>query len=202
MLARPAQLAPAALLVLAACNTPGQGTVGESPTLTPTFDAIPLDQALPPTPVRLVPGVCTVGDVDLVGQRVRATLALELDVGDVFGLNRIQAADGRYDFTIQTLSPLSCTPIEGVTIGPLRVDFGFDYQGALADDGGEKCVYASSVTFTDFTVTGLEVLDGAIEAAIQANILESIDRAHAETLNFAPLADGATGRCSDWSPLE
>ncbi|QDU67978.1 hypothetical protein [Engelhardtia mirabilis] len=192
-----------ALPVLAAgCQSTGTGETGGSPQITPTFDAVPLDQILADTPIRMIPGLCTVGDVDLTGQRVRATLAIELDAGGIFGLNSIQLTDGRFDFTIQTLAPITCTPIQGVTIGPLRVDFELDYQGALANDGGEKCVYASKVEFTQFSLSGIEVLDGVVEAAVKENILAAIDRIHAETLNFAPLSEGADGRCTDWSALE
>lgn len=192
---------PVALLS-AACTTTGQGSIGSAPSINPTFDAIPLDRELVDSQARQLPGYCTPGDVDLVGQRVRGSLAIELDAGDVIGLNTVSVTGGRYDFSLQTLSPLNCTPIDGVVIGPLRVDFELAYEGALADDGGEQCVYASQLEFTRFDLFGIELLDAVVESTVRANILAEVDRAHAEALNFAPLAAGSDGRCVDWSPLE
>lgn len=151
---------------------------------------------------------------DLTGQMVSGTAALSiLDSGPsselVVGENklRVDVTGGSYTTTLVALNPAAgCAPL-GTPSPTVTITFSLTYLSAVENGSSDPacCVFRSRVDFSSFNVTGVQLLDDVVKAAVQDEILKDLDFEAADRMNrllrSGPLPNGTDPRCPDYSML-
>lgn len=206
------------MIAIGACDmnvTTGGGSVTTAPTALPGSVAFPISSTSPPSLIRGPGGSQCVAVMS--GQSTTGNGTLIFDVDNFVDVNRVDANDLVYNFTIQAVAPsvpscpASATPttvtLIGPVLGPFTINFAVTYFGSYARSN-PVCINGSAIIFRSFDVEGLPALfDPAAQNSARQRIHESFDASMAASMNSIVNGTSATPvpanpRCAGWSELD
>ncbi len=151
-----------------------------------------------------VPGC--LDDIELVGQTLALpSTTLILNANNVQDRVGLTVTGATYIFSMRPLNIVDCSSAPDAPTTPLvTVTFGINYLGDVYRDQDPVCMNASTITVTDFVVTGTPA-DAAIVPIATGMIWAEIDRTIAgffhPIVNGGPYPASADPRCSNWVDL-
>ncbi len=206
------------IVILCACDmnvTTGGGSATTAPTSIPGSIGFPISSTSPPSLIRGPGGTQCVALIS--GQSTTGNGTLIFDVDNFVDVNRVDASNLVYNFTIQGVAPMipncpaSAIPtsvtLVGPVLGPFTINFAVTYFGAYTRSN-PVCINGSAIVFRSFDVSGLPSLfDSAAQNAAKDSIHESFDASMAASMNDILNGTSATPvpanpRCSDWEELD